>query len=170
MTDPSIRRVLDLLEIQNVISLYSQGQDGHQGGDNAILEQWDQAFAVDGTTDYSAAGAPLCLYRDLAVWMRGREGQSGRMSGYAGWQHMLSLPVITLDGDVAHARTDFLAVHVIRREGPSGERFDASGAFHDDLTRTPDGWRIQHRRLEVYFGAVLETRGERAVSPAPGVD
>jgi hypothetical protein len=34
--------------------------------------------------------------------------------------------------------------------------YNASGAFHDDLVRTPKGWRIQFRRFEVYFGDPLE--------------
>ena len=163
MTDAMARRALDLLEIQTVISLYSLGQDGHQGEDEGILEQWDLAFAPDGTTDYSVAGAPVCHYRDLAIWQRGEGDRPGRMSGYAGWQHMLSIPVIDLKGDVAHARTDFMAVHKVRTTGPAGERFDACGAFHDDLVRTSDGWRIKHRRLEVYFGSALPTSGEMSL-------
>jgi len=34
--------------------------------------------------------------------------------------------------------------------------YNATGAFHDDLVRTPKGWRIQFMRLEVYFGDPLE--------------
>src|ERR1700737_1082645 len=34
--------------------------------------------------------------------------------------------------------------------------YNAAGAFHDELVRTPDGWRIKFRRLEVYFGDPLE--------------
>jgi hypothetical protein len=154
------QRALDIVEIQTVISLYSMGQDSHQGGDNDIRQQWDQAFAPDGTTDYSVAGAPKSPYQDLAKWMRGENGNPGRMSRYAGWQHMLSIPIIRLDGDTARARTDYMAVHKLRMEGEKGERFDALGAFHDDLVRTDAGWRIKHRRLEVYFGAAIETHGE----------
>jgi hypothetical protein len=153
------QRALDIVEIQTVISLYSMGQDSHQRDDD-ILEQWDQAFTPDGTTDYSAASAPPCHYRDLARWQRGTPGEEGRMSRYAGWQHMLSIPVIRIEGDTAHARTDFMAVHKLRKEGDAGERFDALGAFHDDLVRTADGWRIRHRRLEVYFGAAIATYGQ----------
>lgn len=153
-------RALDIVEIQAVISLYSMGQDSHQGDDDNILEQWDQVFTPDGTTDYSVASAPPCHYRELAKWQRGENGNPGRMSRYTGWQHMLSIPVIRLEGDTARARTDFLAMHRLRREGATGERFDALGAFHDDLVRTSAGWRIKHRRLEVYFGAAIATHDE----------
>ncbi len=159
------RSALDILEIQSVIALYSLGQDGHQS-DNSILEEWDRAFAADGTTDYSAAGAPVCHYRDLALWMRGDAEKPGVMSRYQGWQHMLSIPYIQLAGDTAHARTDYLAMHKVRDahgHADQGERFDACGAFHDDLIRTPEGWRIKHRRLQVYFGVAVETKGQMSI-------
>ncbi|GGM64705.1 nuclear transport factor 2 family protein [Dactylosporangium sucinum] len=155
-SDPRLQEALDYVGIIRVISLYSLGQDGHQR-DNAILEHWDRVFAPDATTDYSAAGAPVCSYRELAVWMRGANGRPGRMSRYVGWQHMLSIPVVTVDGDRAHARTDFAAVHQLRTDGPGGARSESHGAFHDDLARGKAGWRITHRRLEVYFGNELHT-------------
>ncbi len=161
--EANLQRALDIVEIQTVISLYSQGQDSHQGEDDAILVPWSQAFAADGTTDYRVAGAPVCHYRDLAVWMRGQDGEPGRMSRYSNWQHMLSIPVISLRADTAHSRTDFLAIHKVRTDGPRGERFDACGAFHDDLIRTAEGWRIEHRRLEVYFADAIETGNPMAL-------
>ncbi|HEX3516143.1 MAG TPA: nuclear transport factor 2 family protein [Trebonia sp.] len=153
-----VQHALDYVEIIQVISTYSLGQDGHQRGDNNVLEHWDRAFAPDATTDYSAAGAPVCSYRELAAWMRGEDGKPARMGRYFGWQHMLSIPVVTIDGDRAQARTDYSAVHKISTEGPAGARFDCQGAFHDTLARTDDGWRITHRRLEIYFGEEVATR------------
>ena len=41
--------------------------------------------------------------------------------------------------------------------------YNATGAFHDDLVRTPKGWRIQFRRLEVYFGDPLGDCQERLI-------
>jgi hypothetical protein len=55
-----------------------------------------------------------------------------------------------------HARTDFFATHRGRADEGWNVHYNASGAFHDDLVRTPKGWRIQFRRLEVYFGDPLE--------------
>ena len=164
------RRALDILEIQSVISLYSLGQDSHQTDDNILLE-WDRAFTPDGTTDYSAAGAPKCHYRELALWMRGDARNPGRMSRYVGWQHLLSIPIIQLAGDSAHGRTDYLAIHKLRSaDADRGERFDACGAFHDDLVRTTAGWRIKHRRLEVYFGVAVETKAHMSVQASVGTE
>jgi hypothetical protein len=69
---------------------------------------------------------------------------------------MLSLPLVSIAGDTAHARTDFFATHRGRADQGWNVHYNATGAFHDDLVRTPKGWRIQFRRLEVYFGDPLE--------------
>ena len=153
-SDTALQLLLDRQEIQDVIARYALGQDAHQGDDSNVLEQWDEVFAPEGTTDYSAAGAPVCTYRELAVWMRGEHGRAGRMSGFSNWQHMLGLPLITVEGDRARARTDFFATH---RGRPAWMdcHFNSSGAFHDELIRTDRGWRIGHRRLEVYFADPL---------------
>jgi len=148
--------LLDRQAIQDTISRYSLGQDSHQGEDSDILQQWDETFSGTGTVDYSAAGGTVGSYRDLAKWMRGDETTTGSMSGFSNWQHMLSLPLVTIAGDTAHARTDFFATHRGRADQGSSIHFNASGAFHDDLVRTPGGWRIQFRRLEIYFGDPLQ--------------
>ncbi len=78
------------------------------------------------------------------------------MSAFSNWQHMLSLPIVSLSGDEARARTDFFATHRGRADKDMNVHFNASGAFHDHLVRTPKGWRIKFRRLEVYFGDPLQ--------------
>ena len=155
-TELLLQQLLDRQDIQDTISRYSQGQDSHQGEDSNILEQWDITFAKDGTVDYSAAGGTKGSYRDLAKWMRGDGSTSGSMSGFSNWQHMLSLPIVTLTGDSAQARTDFFATHRGKKESDFNVHYNASGAFHDEFVRTPEGWRIQSRRLEVYFGDPLQ--------------
>jgi SnoaL-like domain len=148
--------LLDRQAIQDVISCYSLGQDSHQGEDSAILQQWEETFSETGTVDYSVAGGTVGSYRDLAKWMRGDENTKGSMSGFSNWQHMLSLPLVSIAGDTAHARTDFFATHRGRADQGWNVHYNATGAFHDDLVRTPKGWRIQFRRFEVYFGDPLE--------------
>jgi len=151
-----LRALLDRQEIQDVIARYALGQDRHQGADSGVLDDWHEVFTTDAVTDYSAAGAPVGSYIALFEWMRGNGKIPGRMSGFSNWQHMLSLPLITIDGDQAQARTDYLATHRGRADQGANFHYNASGAFHDALVRTPKGWRIQHRRLEVYFGDPLQ--------------
>jgi hypothetical protein len=151
-----LQKLLDRQDIQDTIARYSLGQDSHQGQDSNILQQWDDTFSEDGKVDYSVAGGPVGTYRDLAKWMRGDESTSGSMSSFSNWQHMLSLPVVTIEGDTAKGRTDFFATHRGRADQGSDIHYNAAGAFHDELIRTPRGWRILLRRLEVYFGDPLQ--------------
>jgi hypothetical protein len=156
-SDEKIRFLLDRIDIQDTITRYSQGQDSHQGSDDNILEQWDDVFTEDSRTDYSVAGAPIGDHRVLAKWMRGDKAQAGSMTGsFQNWQHMLSLPVVRIDGDTATARTDFFATHRGKKAQNINIHYNAAGAFHDQLVRTPKGWRIKARRLEVYFGDPLQ--------------
>jgi hypothetical protein len=143
----TLRTALDRIDIQDTISRYSKGQDAHQSGDANILQEWDETFSKDGTVDYSAAGGPVGTYRELAKWMRGDGEKPGSMSDFSNWQHNLSLPGVILTGDTAKARTDFLATHRGRADKGMNIHLNAAGAFHDDLVRTPGGWRIKFRRL-----------------------
>ena len=101
-------------------------------------------FTEDAVTDYSVAGAPKGSYRELALWMRGDATKPGSMSGFSAWQHMLSLPIVTLSGDSATARTDFFATHRGRPGKAGNVHYNAAGAFHDELVRTPA--RLAHSR------------------------
>jgi len=148
--------LLDRIDIQDTIARYSLGQDSHQGKDSNILEQWNETFSDDGTVDYSAAGGPKASYRDLAHWMRGDKDTAGSMSAFSNWQHMLSLPNVTIHGNTAKARTDFFATHRSHAGEGAQVHFNAAGAFVDDLVRTSKGWRIKFRRLELYFGDPLQ--------------
>jgi hypothetical protein len=151
-----LQKLLDRQDIQDTIARYSLGQDSHQGQNSNVLQQWDDTFSEDGKVDYSAAGGPVGTYRDLAKWMRGDGSTSGSMSSFSNWQHMLSLPVVAIEGNTAKGRTDFFATHRGRADQGSDIHYNAAGAFHDDLIRTPKGWRILLRRLEVYFGDPLQ--------------
>ena len=151
-----LKMLLDRQDIQDTIARYSLGQDSHQGADSRILEQWDEVFTEDGTVDYSVAGALVSSYRELATWMRGSANKEGSMSSFSNWQHMLSLPVVHINGDTATARTDFFSTHRGRADQGHNVHFNAPGAFHDELVRTAKGWRIRFRRLEVYFGDPLQ--------------
>ncbi|QGY32466.1 nuclear transport factor 2 family protein [Pantoea cypripedii] len=150
-----LQYLLDRLDIQDTISRYSLGQDSHQGEDSDILKQWDDTFTPEGKVDYTAAGGPAGTYLELAAWMRGKDGQPGSMSSFSNWQHMLSLPIVSVEGNRAQARTDFFATHRGRVDLGANIHFNANGAFHDELERTKKGWRISFRRLELYFADSL---------------
>jgi 3-phenylpropionate/cinnamic acid dioxygenase small subunit len=66
-------------------------------------------------------------------------------------QHLVGSHVVEIDeadGDRARHRCQFHAQHV--RDGvEGGSQFVVAGSYTDDVVRTPDGWRIHRRVLQV---------------------
>lgn len=56
--------------------------------------------------------------------------------------HHLSNLSVELDGDTARAESYVIAWH----EAPGGQTATLFGQYHDQLLRTPNGWRIDQRR------------------------
>jgi hypothetical protein len=121
-----------------------------------MLQQWDETFSDDGKVNFSPARATVWSCRDLAKWMHGDASTTGSRSGFSKWQHLLSVPRVTIEGGTAKARTDFFATHRGRGDRRSEVHHNSLAAFHDELVRKPKGWRIQFRRREFYFGDLLE--------------
>lgn len=145
-----LRYLEDRIAIQDLMVRYSLGQDLHEDGDNAVLEQWDQVFAPGATVDYSVTGDAALKdigYRDLVQVMR---GESGSMSGLLRWQHFQGFAAVEIDGDSATARTQHLHTHKGATDS-QGWNLIQTGFFVDRLQRLPEGWRITHRRLEILW-------------------
>lgn len=66
-------------------------------------------------------------------------------------QHSMSNMVCEVDGDRAFAVT-YGTWLLVKRGAPGGDTFRATGWYEDRLVRTPDGWRINHRRPRVSYG------------------
>ena len=54
-------------------------------------------------------------------------------------RHYPEAPEVSVDGDTANAMSRFRAL--------TGTGAEVNGTYHDQLRRTPDGWRIAHRRI-----------------------
>ncbi len=72
-------------------------------------------------------------------------------------QHLIGNVIVRLDGDEAESSCYLQAQHV-RTGTAGGDNFIIAGRYDDRLVRTPDGWRIRERRLEVSW-----TEGNPAV-------
>jgi 3-phenylpropionate/cinnamic acid dioxygenase small subunit len=72
----------------------------------------------------------------------------GVLSGFDVTQHLIANPRCMIDGDRAESVCDLQAQH-ISRGAPAGERYVIGGRYEDSFERTPEGWRIAHRRLRV---------------------
>jgi 3-phenylpropionate/cinnamic acid dioxygenase small subunit len=71
------------------------------------------------------------------------------IGGYEATQHLITNPVIELDGDTARAHCYLHAQHYLPDQRTGGNTYEMGGTYHDDLVRTADGWRIARRVLDV---------------------
>jgi hypothetical protein len=94
-----------------------------------------------GTTldDRDWAGLRTCFTDDAVTVYEGPVG--GEFTGYE---------AIEQDGDTATAQCYLHAQHV-RPGTPGGDLCMLGGRYTDRITRTPDGWRFTHRRLETWW-------------------
>jgi len=101
-------------------------------------EALDAVFAEDATVDF------------MGSKHEGRAAIKDRISGALGRmddsQHIVSNHEVVLDGDRARHRCYLQAQH-IRADVEGGKLFIIAGRYEDDMVRTADGWRIQHRSL-----------------------
>jgi ketosteroid isomerase-like protein len=117
----------DTLAIQQLLADYGHVVDDHD---------WDRAhevFAEDFVFDRSATGrADLHGVADLVANFKGRNM----------YVHVTMNSTFTeVDGDTVRAHSKFLG---FPNEGPP-----VTGDYHDEIVRTPDGWRLRHRRAEI---------------------
>lgn len=85
------------------------------------------------------------------------------LGGLEASQHIITNPVIELDGDRARSRCYLHAQHYMPDQRTGGNTLEIGGTYHDRLVRTADGWRIEQRELEVTwtegnFGIQVESR------------
>ena len=140
----SLQDALDQLEIRNLISRYCWALDKNDE------ELFHQVFAPDATADL---GGVHCVGID-AILARIRQAL-GHLDAS---QHITGSQEISLCGDTAKSRAYLFAQHV-RKAAPAGPHYVVAGEYVDDLVRTPHGWRIQYRTLNVIW-----TEGNRAAT------
>jgi hypothetical protein len=85
-------------------------------------------------------------------------------------QHLVSPPVVDLEGDMARAVSQVHAVHVQVRTDGSRNTWTVGASYHDTLVRTPAGWRIAERRVPCpYDDGAFEADGVQLFSEAPAL-
>jgi ketosteroid isomerase-like protein len=92
------------------------------------------------------------------------------LGGLEASQHIITNPVIELDGDRATSTCYLHAQHYMPDQRTGGNTLEIGGTYRDTLVRTADGWRIQQRELQVTwtegnFGIQIESRA-RATAAA----
>ncbi|MFZ1741811.1 MAG: nuclear transport factor 2 family protein [Pontixanthobacter sp.] len=133
MDDPEDRLLAleDRAAIEALIASYGPLADS---GDAAgVARLWTD----DGTYNVGGFGTATG-HREIAALI---EGPTHQELMHAGCAHVLSPHVITLDGERASA-TGYSVV--FRKQGDAFQPWRVS-ANRWELTRTRDGWRVQHR-------------------------
>jgi hypothetical protein len=150
--DPRLDALVDERDVLDTVHRFAAGMD---------LRDWDAyrgVFADELVLDYTSyrGGEPVTVAAD--AWV---DRVRRRFSTMLATQHSLTNHRIELDGDEALCRTYVEAMHVALVDGVE-EWCVVGGAYDDRLRRTPDGWRIVRKKLDVRW-----TIGNRAVLDLP---
>ncbi|HEY1281399.1 MAG TPA: nuclear transport factor 2 family protein [Acidimicrobiales bacterium] len=141
----SLQELSDRAEIQDLMAAYSAAVDGQE------WDRFDDIFVEDAELDFTDVADFQAHDREtFKQWLAGGLPQ-GRH-----YFHLCATTHATIDGDKAEAIT--LCLNPM----PADDRVLLFGHWYRDaLVRTPAGWRIARRRLELCFHAPL--------APFPGV-
>jgi hypothetical protein len=133
----TVQHLQDRFDILDVLFRYSAGVDSF---DNAAVrsvladEIWAQYGNSEPVTDPDA----------LAAWI-------GEATATIVWQHHLLSPyTVEIDGDRAKVLS-YLTSYQVFRENPDAAVVLVA-RYHDELKRTPGGWKINRRIMEILWG------------------
>ena len=143
--DADLRAQVALLMAERAVldTLYRYGHSIDYG----LEEDWLDCFEPDGAFDvrYRVGAKPSRRYEgrdDLAAFIAAHSRAPHRWH-----KHLLSEPLVTVDGDRARARSYFARLDADNDGTPFVKAF---GRYLDELVRGPDGrWRFVQRVAEV---------------------
>ena len=132
-----IRRLEDLEEIRRLKYRYAAFCDDHFDADGIA-----GLFVADG------------------IWEGAGMLHAGREAIRRFWQpvdppfasHLMTNPVITIDGDRANGKWWMIGPMSRLEEGQRVAYWQLA-TYDDDFVRTPDGWRFRHLRVDLKFRA-----------------
>jgi 3-phenylpropionate/cinnamic acid dioxygenase small subunit len=133
---PDLERIADKLEITDVLYRYATALDQR---DWALLAE---VFAPEAVYTMGARGdftGPEAIGAKIA----------SLIGGYESTQHMITNPVIEINGDAARASCYLHGQHYMPDQRTGGNTYEMGGTYRDELARTAAGWRITRRVLEV---------------------
>ncbi len=133
----SLQALQDRIEIADVLYKYSSSVDSF---DTAGIRS---ALADDIWAQYGN-GDPVEGGDKLAGWIE-------QATATVIWQHhLLNVYHVTIDGD--HAKTlSYLTSYQVFEENPDAAIILVA-RYHDELRRTPSGWKISKRIMELLWG------------------
>lgn len=134
--------VEDKLAIGELIATYPQIVDERD------FDRLDELFTADARIDFSAFGGPTDTPAGVKQFLRDSLGLFARS------QHMMGLPLITLDGDHARARTSCTNPMVMANDDGTRSVWLIGLWYDDEFRRTPDGWKFTSRKQERCYSVI----------------
>jgi len=133
----SLRALQDRIAITDVLYRYSSAIDSfdHEGLRSVLA---DDVEAQYGNLDPVSGGDAL------AEWI------SAATAAITWQHHLLSVYHVDIDGDQASALS-YLTSHQVFDGEPNVAKILVA-RYHDELRRTPDGWKISNRVAEFLWG------------------
>jgi hypothetical protein len=133
----SLRALQDRIDVEEVLYKYSSSVDSFdKEGVRSCLA--DDLWAKYGN------GEPVTDADTLANWI-------AEATASCIWQHhLLNVYHVTIDGEQA-STVSYLTSYQVFEEDPKAAIILVA-RYHDELKRTPDGWRISKRIMELLWG------------------
>jgi len=126
----------DVLEIEQLLYAYARAIDAK---DWKALER---VFTPDARIHYAVERGTEVAFRELGPWL------AQAMAIFKATQHVITNPLIELQGDGARSTAYLVATHVQVRHDGTETRTTEGSRYTDSLVRTREGWRISARRLD----------------------
>ncbi len=123
----------DRLDIQQIISLYSEG---------CSERDWDQVmgtFLTNGIWEVPKRGITITGHAAL------RAAMSSMVATLDYFVQINAPAIITLDGDHATARS---LIRECGKHSGRPEALEVMGRYSDELVRTPEGWKFAKRTFD----------------------
>lgn len=128
--------LIDRLEINDLLTRYTVAIDKQD------WELLDTVFVPDAKVDYTSSGGIAGSYPEARKWL------SEVLPIFSATLHYITNTTVELDGDRARSDTYvWNPMHMKLRDG-TDHSFSVGAIYHDELVRTPGGWRIAERREE----------------------
>jgi 3-phenylpropionate/cinnamic acid dioxygenase small subunit len=134
--EDAMRELIDERDIRATLVAYTKMVDQRD------WDRMDEIFAPGASLDYRSSGGQAGPYRETLGWL------ARALDPWPLNLHLIGNHEIEIDGDRAKSSCYFLAP--MGRNEPDGRQIMTTnaGSYHDELVRTPDGWRIQARVCE----------------------
>ena len=124
----------DRRQLQDVMLSYAAAVDDRD------MARYRACFA----DDVEIVGFGEAVVNGADTWTASVESQ---LEAFSVTQHLMSPQLATVSGDVASARTDVQALHVLK-DG-DGAMFTLWATYLTNFIRTADGWKIARHELVI---------------------